>query len=86
MRDFEHASESCHALDVAVGGLGRVLSGERKRAGIERGVVEDKSQAAVVEAGYAAAVVAEGGVLSERGTASVELAAVDEESICRSLR
>src|SRR6185437_3853178 len=85
MRDANRAAEIRDALNVVVAGLGRVLAGVGIAARIERGVIEDEAESAVIEAGETAAIIAERCRLRKGGTRTVVDGAVDEQTIGRFL-
>src|SRR5258708_1051806 len=70
-----------NASEKIEGWLGCILPGQRVRAGIERGVVFDQSDVAVVERPRAAPVVAEGRGEGERRAGPVVHRAVDQEPL-----
>jgi hypothetical protein len=85
VRDQQRAAEGSEALQVVVAGFGGVLTGKRKRTGVEGGVIDGDADAAVVERTSALAVIAESGRLGEGRGGSVVDAAVDEQAFGRAL-
>src|ERR1017187_7950616 len=79
-RPLDGTAKLRHALNAAVGRLGNVLSGDRKRAGVENGVVDDRGQTAVIERPAGAAIVAERRRLRKGRCRAIVHAAVDQDT------
>src|SRR5262249_45993802 len=85
MWNLNRSADRCHPSNVVVRGFGRILAGQRKRARIERGVVDGDAEVAVVEATSKLTVVAERRRESERRAGAVVVAAVDQKPFVRAL-
>src|SRR5205807_262244 len=57
--EFLEGRPTSHTRDPVISRLGGVLAAQRKRPGIERGIVEDESDAAVIQSPRALATIPE---------------------------
>src|SRR5579863_9900473 len=80
MWDLDGAAYGKDALQMVVRGLGRVLTGQGKRASIQRGVIDDESQGSGIKR-LAAPVVSECLTNGERRAGAIVRGAVDEEAV-----
>jgi hypothetical protein len=72
VRNIERPAERSTQVQMIVGGLGRVLAGERKRAGVQRGIVHDEIQVAAIPGARAFADVSDGAAFDAVARAAVE--------------